>query len=557
MTASASGGRARVVGPRRPSALSAVSLAEIDQRVLGVLCTHRVVTQAQLGRLFSAIPERTLRYRTRRLHELGLAGRSRPYRERGSAPNHHWPTRRADCLMRAEPAPKGGERHRPNPMFLAHAAALTELYVTLVSGAEGGGIRLYGYRRESEAREVFGHAGKKRALAPDALLTFVGADDRELLAFVELDLGTMSHARLRQKAELYGAYAAAEAWRERHRFQPALLFLTTSDVRAGRFLRALSGALSFGPKRTGCRPFVAGAGGVVWGLGGLLDEGCLTDLEGRDGLTLQEVLHAARAPHEQQLAAARERQEAFEGKRRLLQEDPAAMREHLCSHRAQLESYARELGKPGETAFGLLLDSKEQPLPDELGVLRAIARDLGDALLEPGMHSLLPPGPAVQGETALLVETYRAAQHRQLSSLTARHGKGPRLRHAKECLRSGGLIDRQTLGRLTGDAERDTDGRREQTGCRVAYEKWRVGVARDLARKAGPLGRLTHSPKDFYAQLDRQELGVCRACEEIVYPSSESSWDRRGRPACHYCGGTERVVAYDSGSAAGQGARLS
>jgi hypothetical protein len=81
--------------------------------VLGVPCTHRVVTQAQLARLFPGVPERTLRYRTRRLHELGLAGRSRPYREQGSAPNHHWPTRRADCLMRGEPTTKGGERQRP------------------------------------------------------------------------------------------------------------------------------------------------------------------------------------------------------------------------------------------------------------------------------------------------------------------------------------------------------------------------------------------------------------------------------------------------------------
>ena len=131
MTADASGGRARVVRSRRRSAPSVAPLAEIDQRVLGVLCTHRVVTQAQLGRLFPHIPERTLRHRTRRLHELGLSGRSRPYREQGSAPNHHWPTRRADCLMRGDPVPKGGERHTPNPMFLAHAAALTELFVTL------------------------------------------------------------------------------------------------------------------------------------------------------------------------------------------------------------------------------------------------------------------------------------------------------------------------------------------------------------------------------------------------------------------------------------------
>lgn len=67
--------------------------------------------------------------------------------------------------------------------------------------------------------------------------------------FVEIDRGTMSHARLRQKAELYAAYAASDAWRKRHQFLPALLFLTTTDIRAHKFMRALAGALSFGPRQ--------------------------------------------------------------------------------------------------------------------------------------------------------------------------------------------------------------------------------------------------------------------------------------------------------------------
>lgn len=206
-----------------------------------MLCKHRVVTQEQLGRLFPDVPERTLRYRTRRLHEVGLAGRSRPYRERGSAPNHHWLTRRADCVMRGDPAPRGGERRAPNPVFLAHAVALTELYVTLATGADAVGLALEYYGREGEARESFTHMGKERALAPDAMVVLADAEGRKLGAFVEVDLGTMSHARLRQKAELYAAYIASDAWQGRHLFLPALLFLTTTDVRAARFLKALAG----------------------------------------------------------------------------------------------------------------------------------------------------------------------------------------------------------------------------------------------------------------------------------------------------------------------------
>ncbi len=58
-----------------------VALAGLDRRVLEVLCEHRVMTQDQLARLFPDVPERTLRYRTRRLRDLGYAGRTRPYED--------------------------------------------------------------------------------------------------------------------------------------------------------------------------------------------------------------------------------------------------------------------------------------------------------------------------------------------------------------------------------------------------------------------------------------------------------------------------------------------
>jgi len=543
------------VRARRLSVPSAGSLGELDRRLLGVLCAHRVVTQAQFERLFPDVPERTLRYRMRRLHALGLAGRTRPYRERGSAPNHHWPSRRADCSMRGDPAPRGGERREPNPVFLAHSAGLSELYVTLATQAANVGLGLYGYSREGCAREPFQHRGRDRALAPDALVTFLDGEGHELLAFVELDLGTMSHARLRQKAELYGAYAAGSAWRKRHVFQPALLFLTTSPRRAAGFLRALCGVLSVGPRRVGRHPLVAGAASVAWDPGLLLAEGCLVDLEGRDGITLPDLLCAARAPYERAITAERAHRQAAEEKRRLLWEDPLAMHRHLRSNQSSLSSYARELGPVGERTLAILLDADPAASlsSDERGLLRAIARDLGEALLQPGMSALAPPGAAVQSKTPLLTEAYRTAQHKQLRQLTEQHGDGPQLRNASEQLHDGGLLDHQTLKRLSSDAKRDNHGRREQTEHRVAYEQWRESAARTLARKAGALGRLTHRAEDFYPQLDQQHLRVCRGCAEIVYPSPEPAWDSHDRPTCHYCHSSERIAAYDCDATAPEG----
>ncbi len=66
--------------------------------------------------------------------------------------------------MRGDPIPRGGERRAPNPVFLAHARALTELYVTLVTQADAVGLALEYYGREGEARESFTHMGKERAV---------------------------------------------------------------------------------------------------------------------------------------------------------------------------------------------------------------------------------------------------------------------------------------------------------------------------------------------------------------------------------------------------------
>ena len=53
-------------------------------------------------------------------------------------------------------------------------------------------------------------------------------------------------------------------------------------------------------------------------------------------------------------------------------------------------------------------------------------------------------------------------------------------------------------------AKRDAAGREEQHKRRLAYLEWRKGAARQRARKAGPLGRLTHRAEDFYEPVDRR-----------------------------------------------------
>ena len=176
-------------------------LSDLDLRILSMLSRHRVMTLTQLAAVTPQTPIRTLRYRCARLAREGLLGRTRPYRERGSAPNHLWPTRKGEALALGGPPPRGGERQEPNPLFLSHAAGLTEVWVALETTLPEG-VRLARFEREADAREPFTVLATRteRAVAPDALVEIADTDSRTLLAFVELDMGTMSHRRLRQKA---------------------------------------------------------------------------------------------------------------------------------------------------------------------------------------------------------------------------------------------------------------------------------------------------------------------------------------------------------------------
>jgi hypothetical protein len=98
-------------------------------------------------------------------------------------------------------------------------------------------------RFEREPRQAFTAEGHSRTLAPDALVELHDEQGLVLLAFVELDLGTMSHARLKVKAGAYTAYAAQAAWTERYDFCPCLLFITTTEARAVAFLKTFAALL--------------------------------------------------------------------------------------------------------------------------------------------------------------------------------------------------------------------------------------------------------------------------------------------------------------------------
>ncbi len=517
---------------RSRSSVQSPALSDLDLRILGLLSSHRVLTQNQLASISPETPARTLRYRCARLARHGLAGRTRPYRERGSAPNHLWPTRKGEAILTGSPPPRGGERREPNPLFLAHAAGLSEVYVALETTLPAE-VRLTRFEREGEAREPFDTWIKReeRAIAPDVFVEIAEADGRALLAFVELDMGTMSHRRLKAKAAGYAEYARAEAWRERHQFCPALLFITTTEKRARSFLAAMRRELGRDALLLTCSCDLARRLGRC-----ATDSRWLLSDEGQP-VDLLAALHEARRPYDEALAdeEARRRKEQIERERLL--SDPEVLRSHLRSWR-QREWGIERLGRLWAEALQITLEREDALEEIEREALTA----LGAMFADPLRASLAEREPSAEEGRAFdaLVEHYRDEQLDHVDDLAARFGKGPALREARQRLDAGELLSSVGAAQLATDAKRDDSSRAQQERLRKDYLAWRDAEARRLAKAQGLAARLRNGPEAFLDEIDRRALRRCSRCEEIAYPDPEraESYAKRHLAChCHYCGG--------------------
>ncbi len=542
------GGRGHAGRLSRRDALATVT--DTDRRLLTLLCEQRVLTQTQLERLLADTPARTLRYRTERLTKLGLIGRSRPYRDKGSAPFHYWPTRASDAFVRGEPVPRGGERAEPNPQFLHHAERLSELYVLLEVEAPTVGLRLHEFRREGEARELFRAGGRERALAPDALIHLRDDGGRGLLAFVELDLGTMSHARLKTKASAYAAYAAHACWTEQHPFCPCLLFLTTTETRAIAFLKILGGQLdrhgrgNYYSRRHYFEWFAAAACAHAREPERMLAEPCWDDLAlAGGGLTLGDCLNKARVAYDARRAKEEAEERAREEKRERLRTRPEALRAHLREERVRFHGHFDQFDEPEAAALQLLLASREDMSEIERAAFAVIVRQLGDDPLR-ARPTAEPVPPTVRDldTVELLVDIYRRRQRARLDELSRRYGTGPTMRQLGRDLDNGRLLSAFTVEGLESSARRDQETCREQERLRVAYLDCRDEEARARKHQLGLTTRLAQGPSALHPIIDRERLRICRRCDEIAYPNHESARDQYGRrvrrPAsrCPYCG---------------------
>ncbi len=521
---------------RSRSSARTPALSDLDLRILDLLASHRVLTQTQLASINSETPARTLRYRCARLAREGLAGRSRPYRERGSSPHHFWPTRKGEAIVTGGPPPRGGERREPNPLFLAHAAGLSEIYVTLKTTLPDE-VQLVRFEREADAREPFSaRAGReKRAIAPDAFIE-IADDGGSLLAFIELDMGSMSHRRLKTKAAGYAEYVKAEAWRERHRFCPALLFVTTTEKRARSFLAAMAKEAGRDSLLLTC------ACDLVRRLSHFASEDrwLLSVDEGKRAADLLNTLRESRRPFDEEQERMESERHREDAECERLRSDPEALRSHLRS-RSHRDWGSERLGR--SAAAALMFTLKQDDALD--GVEREALLALGAMFANP-LRVQLDDRKLTADERHTfdaLVRHHLARQLDRVRDLAERFGDGPALRKARQHLQGGALLDRDDLSwRLSEEAKRDGGARAEQKRLREDYLGWREQRARQLAKAQGIVDRLRNGPEAFLDEVDRRALRLCGSCDEIAYPDPESAahersarYDVAGR--CHFCNG--------------------
>ena len=512
--------RAAARRPRSRSSTRTPALSDLDLRILDLLASHRVLTQTQLASINSETPARTLRYRCARLAREGLAGRSRPYRERGSSPHHFWPTRKGEAIVTGGPPPRGGERREPNPLFLAHAAGLSEIYVTLKTTLPDE-VQLVRFEREADAREPFSaRAGReKRAIAPDAFIE-IADDGGSLLAFIELDMGSMSHRRLKTKAAGYAEYVKAEAWRERHGS-----FLAAMAKEAGRDSLLLTCACDL------VRRLSHFASEDRW---------LLSVDEGKRAADLLNALRESRRPFDEEQERMESERHREDAECERLRSDPEALRSHLRS-RSHRDWGNERLGRSAAEALMFTLEQDDALDRIEREALLALG-----AMFANPLRVQLDDRKLTADERHTfdaLVRHHLARQLDRVRDLAERFGDGPALRKARQHLQGGALLDRDDLSwRLSEEAKRDGSARAEQKRLREDYLGWREQRARQLAKAQGIVDRLRNGPEAFLDEVDLRALRLCGSCDEIAYPDPESAAHERGARydvagRCHFCNG--------------------
>lgn len=136
--------------------------------------------------------------------------------------------------------PGGDERVRrpwvPRPQWLAHALAVSHLYVELREAEAAGQLKLERFEAEPACWRTFtGPYGERLTLKPDAYVeTTVG--EYTYCRFIEMDCGTEGLATLARKFGQYERYWRCGQEQQRHGVFPEVLWVVPRKLRFGQLV---------------------------------------------------------------------------------------------------------------------------------------------------------------------------------------------------------------------------------------------------------------------------------------------------------------------------------
>jgi hypothetical protein len=230
----------------------AAELPERDLALVETLDRFRVATASQLRRLHftsgtKAANARQVWRRLRALTDLRVVTvlERRIGGGRGGSTQAVFALDVAGQKLGAAAGPAGGRRLRrpwtPGSQFLAHAVAVTELYVVLCERARADGGEVLACDAEPLCwRRFTGSGGATVWLKPDAFVRF-GAGEYEHLSFVEVDRATASAPTVARKLDLYRRYWQTGREQERFGAFGRVLLLAPHDKRRGVLAEAVKG----------------------------------------------------------------------------------------------------------------------------------------------------------------------------------------------------------------------------------------------------------------------------------------------------------------------------
>jgi hypothetical protein len=212
-----------------------VDLRDVDWDVLRTLARVRVATGLQLQRVHHGLGDAAKQRRIRQLARLSrrrlitrLARRIGGL-EGGSMSSVYCLDIAGQRLLSA--SDRARAPWTPSTPFLAHALAVTELFVGLCEEQAAGSLELLDFATEPDAWRAFvDRHGERVVLKADAHVV-VAAGDYEHHWFCEIDRATESPRRILGKSRLYVAYWHSGLEQVRHDVFPRVLWVAPDESR--------------------------------------------------------------------------------------------------------------------------------------------------------------------------------------------------------------------------------------------------------------------------------------------------------------------------------------